>query len=65
MMCPRCGGCLYKEPCSHQMKYFSGPGWMWACINCGNRLDARVLRNRALQQAERIASAAFEALEAR
>lgn len=61
MRCPRCNGCLYKEPQSHRTKYFSGPGWMWACVNCGNRLDARVLQNRTLQEAEQVAAEAFNA----
>lgn len=60
MRCPRCNGCLYKEPQSHRMKFVSGPGWMWACMNCGNRVDAQVVRNRTLQDAERVAERAFE-----
>lgn len=27
---------------------------MWRCVNCGNRLDAKVMRNRVVQSAETI-----------
>lgn len=63
MRCPRCKGCLYKEPTSHRMQHIAdpGPGWMWACVNCGNRVDAQMLQNRMIQEAERVAKDAFEA----
>lgn len=41
----------------------TGPRWMWACLNCGNRLDARILRNRVIQSAEQILRDASRACE--
>lgn len=60
MTCPRCQGLLYQEPWSHRAQLLFGQDSMWACINCGNRVDGCVVENRTMQAADRIAQAAFQ-----
>ena len=46
--CVRCGGCLLPD-------YVPVQPWparlvLWRCVACGDRIDARILRHRQLQQ---------------
>lgn len=45
MICHRCCGLNVQE-------YLPGSGeWLWRCLNCGERVDRDILRNRAEQEA--------------
>jgi len=46
MSCQRCQGLICREPLE---KYGR---WWWKCINCGDRIDAVILRHRAEQEAD-------------
>lgn len=61
MQCPRCQGLCYQELLAAK-DFYEPPGWMWACFNCGNRIDDRILQNRTIQEAERILADADAAL---
>jgi hypothetical protein len=43
MSCLRCHGLLLREPVGRRAC------WWWKCIQCGNRIDAAILQNRAEQ----------------
>lgn len=45
MTCTRCQGRLLKE------HIYKRGAWWWRCYNCGDRVDANILYNRAEQEA--------------
>jgi hypothetical protein len=45
MNCERCGGLLYSEV-MYDQTVPAVPITIWACINCGNRVDRIIQRNR-------------------
>jgi len=46
MVCLRCDGFI----CSERLNKYGK--WCWRCVNCGDRVDAVILRHRAEQEAE-------------
>lgn len=45
MTCERCHGYLLREYLHRTTR------WLWRCYNCGERVDQRILLNRAEQDA--------------
>lgn len=49
MSCLRCQGFVCCE------RLHKNGLWWWRCVNCGDRVDAIILKNRSAQEAERAA----------
>lgn len=47
MRCERCTGCMMRDRHDHIGIDAQLP--MWRCVNCGNRIDPEILKNRSAQ----------------